>query len=108
MKYPILDRGKRAYEELKHQAAHYDTMCFLVDAITRLRKRRRAYEVKVLWLCFDSGEDDTWEPLDNVGDDTTNILEDFLYTASNRNIKRKIFDASKTLNLVMSKICRAL
>lgn len=43
--YLVAYRGEQAFEELKQQAAHYDTTYHLVEAIRKIRKKQSEYEV---------------------------------------------------------------
>lgn len=90
--YPITTRTKQALLELKQQAADYDTTYHLVDVIKGVRKRGREFEVLVKWLGFDADQDETWEPVGTMKDDLPGMLEDFLHTSGDRNLKRQIID----------------
>lgn len=90
--YPVIRRSNSASEGLCQQVEHFDTTYHLVDEIKGVRKRKGSYEVTVKWLGFDDDEDMTWDPIDNIRDDLPGILEDFLYTPKERNLKRKTID----------------
>lgn len=91
--YPAARRGEQASIELKKQAEHYDTQYHLVESICGVRERDDKFEVLVRWLGFEEGNNETWEAFDEMKDDLPGVTEDFLYSAGDRNIKRKFFDS---------------
>lgn len=88
---PVARIDKRALDELKKPTVHYDVSYHLVNAIRSVRKRRGAYEMLVNWLRFEEGEDEPWEPLEQAMRNMPEILEDFLYSRGNRNLKKDNF-----------------
>lgn len=79
--YLLSARKKKPAEKCKQHAAQCDTTYYIVDAITGVRKRWGVYEVRVSGLPFESGDDETWEPLKNMRGDMPDILRDILHTA---------------------------
>lgn len=89
--YPVTMQGEQASKELKHQAANYDEAFHSVDGIEEVRNRRGDYELLFLWLGFEE-DDKTWEPLNTMMQDVPGVVEDYLYSAGDRNLERKIID----------------
>lgn len=90
--YPISHMGTQASNELKEGAVHYDARYYLVNEICKVRKRRGKYDVLVSCLGFEKGEDKAWESLTQEMEDMPVILEDFLYSSGNRNMKKESLD----------------
>lgn len=91
--YPSTGFGEQALNELKEQAVHYDSSYHLVDDIRGMNKQeKREYEMLVCWLGFEEGKEETWEPVARVMEDMSGILEDFLHSAGQWNLKREIID----------------
>lgn len=47
------EAGRTRLEELKKQAAHFDSTHYMVDDITEVQKRKSKYEKLIRWLGFD-------------------------------------------------------
>lgn len=90
--YRVTHRGEQASAELKQQAEHYDTTYPLVDSIWSIWKKRGKHEMLVGWLGLERREDDTWEPIEFEKEEMLCILEDFLATTSDGNVKREVLD----------------
>lgn len=91
VQYPVALRGEKEFEELKREAQNYSAQYFLVERIRGARRRSAEYKVLVRYLGLDAGDDDTWEAPDTMRKDFR-VLEAFLYTTGDRNMKKKTTD----------------
>lgn len=89
--YPVTSKQIQASKELQQQAIYYETMTHIVKEIRGVRERDGEYEVLVEWLGCERS-DDTWEPVQVMVEDVPGLVQDYLYTAGERNIKKKILD----------------
>lgn len=89
--YPITPTTEQTSKELKQQATYYDMMTQIVDRIKGVRKRKGKYELLVAWMGYEEG-DNTWEPIETMLEDIPGVVEDYMYTAGDRNLKREIID----------------
>lgn len=80
---------KKASEELKPRAAHYDSTYNLVED---MHKNKTEYEVGIKWSGFDDENDQAWEPFQQILHDMPGPLEDCLHTSGHRNLRREILD----------------
>lgn len=80
---------RAASVELVQQGQHYDTKYHLVHSIRGIPKEGGEYEVLVKWIGFKEGDGETWEAISNIKKDLPAVLEDFLQTSTNRNLKGK-------------------
>lgn len=92
MLYPARKREQAASQELKYQAAHYDSTYHLGNSLSAVRKHKGKYEVRVEWTGFQNGVDTTWEPVQKIRDDVPELLDEFLHTGRDRVLKKKLFD----------------
>lgn len=92
MLYPVTQRGSHASEELRQKAVHYNATCHLIDEIIGVGKRKEGYELRIRWVGFHGDDHMAWKPLKNNRYDVSGILEDFLHTPGDRNLKKKIID----------------
>lgn len=90
--YTISTTTAHISEELIEQAIYYDTTFLLVDEICDIRTRNGEFQFLIRWAGLSEDADRTWEPLSQIRDDIPRVLEDFLHTAGNRNLKRNTLD----------------
>lgn len=91
VRYRITQRKKEISKEFKDQVAYYETMLHVVDRIEGDWKRQGEYEVLVTWLGFED-HDRTWEPFESMIENVPCLLEDYMYSGVERNLKQGILD----------------
>lgn len=52
--------------------------------------RRGMYEIRIQWIGYDRSDEDTWEPISQIGEDMEGVSKDYLHTASERSLKWEI------------------
>lgn len=90
--YPITKNCTYISEELRFQADHFDKKCHLVEMITGVRKYKGSFEIKIRWTGYDHADDEKWEPISQKNEKIPGILENYLHTAGDRNLKREIIN----------------
>lgn len=66
-------------------------MTHIEEEIRGIQKRKNCYEALIGWLRH-LRNDDTWEPIHSILEDIPVLLENYLNTAVERNLKREILD----------------
>lgn len=90
--YPAKQHVEKASSELKYQSKRYDPQYHLVEGIRSITKRDDKHEVSVRRPGFEDCDNETWKVFDEVTEGLLWLMDDFLYSAMDRNIKRKIPD----------------
>lgn len=76
--------------KLMKQAEFSEASVQILKHIHAIRKKNNEYEVQFEWEGLPQTNDWSWEPIDSIREDVPGVLEDFLHTAGNRLIKRKV------------------
>lgn len=50
------------------------------------------HRAQIRWAVLNKDRDHTWEPLDQVKDEISGVLEEFVHTAEDQNLKREALD----------------
>lgn len=105
--------GKNALSESEQQTQHCDIKYNLIYSTCGKRKMRRKCEVSTEWLGLHENDDKTWEPLSKVKQDLSGVLEDFLRSVSERNLKREMLNIYFRISIFVQYswsivICRVL
>lgn len=90
--YLIAEHITHASEKLEKQVGNFGKKCHLVESITGVRKWSRTYEVSIWWAGYDDSYDEIRKPLSNICVDSRGVLEEYLITASQHNLKRGIIN----------------
>lgn len=90
--YPVARRGKQASVEIRQQAQLYDTKYRLAHSIRVIWKKGREHEVLVKWMGFEQNDNETWEAFGNIKEYLRGVLEEFLHTSGDLNLKTEILD----------------
>lgn len=80
-----------ASKEPQQPASCYRNMEQIVKRFGGMREDIGEYKLSVEWLGWEQ-TDDTWEPVKVMVEDVIRLVEDYLYTASGRNLKKKSLD----------------
>lgn len=92
MPYPITKSAEQTSEELKHQVLHFDPGYHLVDGIVGICNCKVELELLIKWSGLEGDVDRMWEPLNTIQEDVPGVLEDFIHTSGDRNLKRGVLD----------------
>lgn len=74
------------------QAAHFDMKSHPVDAKTGIRKCKGAYGVRAKRSGYEDTNEDTWKTVARIWEDMPGVLENYLRTAGEKNLKRITID----------------
>ena len=81
--------GKVPDDELLKYAEHSETTYQDVAVLRDLRETARGFEVQVEWDGLPDVPDLTWEPLHQIAEDVSDMLEQFLDSPGRRRLKEK-------------------
>lgn len=90
--YPAMKRWQEESEEFKLHEKHLTSTYNLVEEISYACKSKEEYEVRMKSLGFDYEGDQTWKYLSVIMRNVSGMLEHFLNTSEQRNLKRKLLD----------------
>lgn len=62
----------------------------MVKSIRGIRQKEDMHEVLVRWVGFEDDNHEVWEPLDENEEDLPGKMGDYLYSTSDRKIKREL------------------
>ncbi len=81
--------GKEVAPGLLRAAEHTEATYQTARKLCGIRKNKGEVEVQVEWEGLPDTSDRTWEPLEQIMADIPGVLEEFLHTAGDRNLKRE-------------------
>ena len=81
--------GAQATENLKQTAAHLESKYQIAEGIKDIRNENGIIKILIQCKGLPDDMDLTWEPVNQVYDDLTELLQDFLQTAGKRNLTRR-------------------
>lgn len=85
--YPAMARDALASDELKAQAEHLRSSYYIFESVKGIRRFKRRFELLIQRLEWDEAGR-TWESFDQMKEDIPGMVEDYLHTAGDRNLRR--------------------